>query len=192
MPSKGFIGSVIKVGDVVVAEVLNEPASAEFLGQLRFIRLERDSAVSRRTRDLLVDPYAEKRPTVRGGFARDASFRMAVTATYSSVCCMCGARYSFRDSTAMEAAHIIPRSKRGADHVSNGLCLCPAHHWAFDRGLIALTSDLRIAVAAIVSDSNVEAGWISDLNGRPAFLIDNPPVSLDALKWHFENVFMGH
>ncbi len=41
----------------------------------------------------------------------------------------------------MDAAHILPWADYDLDHVSNGLCLCRLHHWAFDEGLIVITCE---------------------------------------------------
>lgn len=43
----------------------------------------------------------------------------------------------------VEAAHIIPFSIGRNDKPTNGLALCPNHHWAMDRHLIAPCPDVK-------------------------------------------------
>lgn len=191
LPGKGHISSVIQVGDFIEGKVA-ELGTGGSVGTLSFERLIREGTSSERGRDPLVDLKSQYVPVVRGGYGRNASFRLAVTESYGYVCCMCGNSYRFKNSSAMEAAHIIPRSRRGADHVSNGLCMCPIHHWAFDRGLIAITNDLKIAVARALASSHTDTSWLNELNGRAAVLPQSSAVSLDALRWHYENIFIGN
>lgn len=71
---------------------------------------------------------------------RDAGFRRRVLRGYGQggcAICLSGHRL-------VEAAHIHSVAHGGSDAVTNGLPLCPTHHWAFDRGL------LRIAPSGII------------------------------------------
>jgi putative restriction endonuclease len=43
--------------------------------------------------------------------------------------------------TLVQAAHIVPFSQSRNDKPDNGLALCPNHHWAMDRALIAPCPD---------------------------------------------------
>lgn len=190
LPGKGHIRTALQVGDFIECKV-EKLGDGENVGVLSFERLVREGMSSVRGRDPLVDLKSKYVPVLRGGYGRNASFRLAVNETYDHTCCMCGNSYRFKTSSAMEAAHIIPRGRRGADHVSNGLCMCPIHHWAFDRGLIAITQDLQIVVARSLANSNTDASWLMELNCRKAALPENPLVSFDALRWHFENTFVG-
>ncbi len=191
LPGKGFIGSVLKVGDWVEAEISELSEREGQVGLLSFLRLARESEVSLRGRDPLVDLRSEHRRSIRGGFGRDASFRLAVTDKYEHVCCCCGESYRLVNASAMEAAHVIPRGKRGADHVSNGLCFCPIHHWAFDRGLFTIYGDLTVRVAKAVLSEQSETGWLAKLHGRAAAFPKSIEVNLDALTWHRLNIFLG-
>jgi putative restriction endonuclease len=69
---------------------------------------------------------------------RDAAFRKIVLEIYDYRCAACGIRVRLNDGRSLvEAAHIIPREERNNDKPDNGLALCPNHHWAMDRFLIA-------------------------------------------------------
>ena len=45
----------------------------------------------------------------------------------------------------VEAAHLIPFSVSRNDKPTNGVALCPNHHWAMDRLLLAPCPDTRNA-----------------------------------------------
>jgi putative restriction endonuclease len=149
------------------------------------------SAISKRQRSALIDVTAERKPAARGGLARDSVFRVSVLEAYEEICCFCGQNFSVGDATAMEAAHIIPRGKRGVDSVANGLCLCPVHHWAFDRGLWTLDKSKVIRVAARVRhEAGSSVDWLVGFHGKSAVFTNATRVSAEALDWHRQNVFM--
>jgi len=122
MPDKGFIGKVLQCGDVlegVVTEGSKSDGQAKARnGTISFNRLIEPSAVSRQYRDPLIDLTAQRKTAVRGGFARDAAFRLSVLEANAHTCCFCGQNFSIGGASPMEAAHIIPRAKRWG---------CPGH-----------------------------------------------------------------
>ena len=68
-------------------------------------------------------------------------FRAAVMRAYDSTCTFCGVQLpSIKGQVAAgcQAAHILPYAEYDLDQVTNGLCLCPTHHWAFDQFLLAV------------------------------------------------------
>jgi putative restriction endonuclease len=66
--------------------------------------------------------------------ARDSDFRRKVIIAYDRKCAVTGLQLKLVD-----AAHIIPVGAQGSsDDVTNGLCLSPTYHRAYDRGLIIL------------------------------------------------------
>ena len=68
----------------------------------------------------------------------DGAFRHTVLEIYDYRCAACGIRVRISDDFSLvEAAHIIPFSESRNDKPDNGLALCPNHHWAMDRFLIA-------------------------------------------------------
>ena len=69
---------------------------------------------------------------------RDGAFRHTILEIYDYRCAACGIRVRVTDDLSLvEAAHIIPFSESWNDKPDNGLALCPNHHWAMDRFLIA-------------------------------------------------------
>ena len=70
-------------------------------------------------------------------------FRSAVRCAYNSTCLFCRLRLVSNDVRVpgIDAAHIAAWAHYEADIVSNGICLCKLHHWAFDQYLLAMTFD---------------------------------------------------
>jgi putative restriction endonuclease len=69
---------------------------------------------------------------------RDGAFRHTILEIYDYRCAACGIRVKIsHDFSLVEAAHIIPFGVSRNDKPDNGLALCPNHHWAMDRFLIA-------------------------------------------------------
>ncbi len=76
--------------------------------------------------------------------ARDSDFRRKVTVAYDHKCAVTGLQLRL-----IEAAHILPVGADGStDEVTNGICLSPTYHRAYDRGLIYLTEDRRMVISA--------------------------------------------
>lgn len=90
--------------------------------------------------------------------ARSAAFSRGVKKAYNQTCAVCNKkRMSVSGYPEVEAAHIFPKEKSGADDYRNGIALCRLHHWAFDSGLLALADDLTVAVKeSILSDTDYE------------------------------------
>ncbi len=75
---------------------------------------------------------------------RDAAFRHTILEIYDYRCAACGIRVKISDDLSLvEAAHLIPFGVSRNDKPDNGLALCPNHHWAMDRFLIAPCPDAK-------------------------------------------------
>jgi len=73
---------------------------------------------------------------------RDGAFRRTILELYDYRCAACGVRVVLDQSISLvEAAHLIPFNVSWNDNPSNGIALCPNHHWAMDRHLIAPVPD---------------------------------------------------
>lgn len=78
----------------------------------------------------------------RGG--ESGRFRREVRAAYRSTCIVCGLclpQLWEGGRAGVDSAHILPDSEFDLNHVTNGLCLCKLHHWAFDEGIIEVRFD---------------------------------------------------
>lgn len=183
--------SYLSPGDVIEVKVTDANPRGESDCAVSFVRLLLKSDVDDKNEGAeLLDLYAKKNIDVKGGYSRDASFRSNVLEAYKHKCCICGSQFSIAQSSAMEAAHIIPRAKRGSDILQNSLCLCPVHHWAFDRGYIAIDSDGFIRVSSMVIGLGRDAEWLANFDGERAHLVREVKVSFSALAWHEKNVFI--
>lgn len=75
-------------------------------------------------------------------WSRDASFRARVLWAYERRCAFCCIQLGI-----VHAAHILPVPQTGStDETSNGICLCPTCHSAFDGNLIGMLEDGSIVV----------------------------------------------
>jgi putative restriction endonuclease len=75
---------------------------------------------------------------------RDGAFRRTILEIYDYRCAACGVRVMLDQSISLvEAAHLIPFNVSRNDKPTNGMALCPNHHWAMDRHLIAPVPDGR-------------------------------------------------
>jgi putative restriction endonuclease len=90
-------------------------------------------------RRLAAPPPAPEPAALRDEFRaqRDAAFRKTVLQIYDFTCSTCGMRVKLDDLCLVDAAHIVPFEESGDDRPNNGLALCPNHHRAMDRFLIA-------------------------------------------------------
>ena len=176
-------------GDLVEVKAL-EVCTSQGSNRVEFVRRIEPINEEQNAESALLDLAAVRRRGTTGGFSRDIGFRWSILDAYDHHCCVCGTRYAFRDMSAMEAAHVVPRGSRGSNLLSNGLCLCPVHHWAFDKGLLAVDEDLTIRVADVILASGNEGNWLAEIHGQVAHIADDAPISREALAWHRRNIFL--
>ena len=93
--------------------------------------------------DLAADaPSRSYRAHVVRARMHQARFREAVMRAYRSCCAIC----RLRRTELVEAAHIVGDADGGEPVVHNGMALCKLHHAAFDRHILGVRPDLRIAI----------------------------------------------
>ena len=74
------------------------------------------------------------------------SFRDFVLHAYGYKCAITGKVIDYKNLLNLEAAHIQPKAQAGTFLPCNGIALCRDMHWAFDKGFITLSDDLKIIV----------------------------------------------
>jgi putative restriction endonuclease len=163
------------------------------LSETSLERAENDEAVRETRPFLLFDESARATESRQVRIARSAAFRLRIQQLYGYTCAICGeclqTPYGMFE---VEAAHIVPRHKRGADDARNGIGLCKRHHWAFDRGLFGIRRDRTIHVPPSVQAIRANAP-LSVFMGRRL----QTPVDLalaphdEALHWHWTNVMLA-
>lgn len=124
--------------------------------------------------------------------ARSIAFRLSVTKLYGYTCSVCGESLkSPRGMMELDAAHIVPRSRFGADDARNGIALCKRHHWAFDAGLFGIGNQREIIVPQSVKRIMANA-VLANLNGTPLREASEPHLRAhaDAFAWHRENTLL--
>jgi putative restriction endonuclease len=123
--------------------------------------------------------------------SRTAAFRRVVVDAYQHTCSFCKLRMRTPDGhTAVAAAHIVPWSHGHNDDPRNGMALCGLHHWAFDRGLMAV-EDYRLRVSPVAKSEDTIAPSVLELDDRPIYLPNDQVLwpAKSALRWHMENIF---
>ncbi|MBD8067342.1 HNH endonuclease [Devosia sp. PTR5] len=61
----------------------------------------------------------------------------------------------------VEACHLQAVQHGGPDEITNAMAMCRHHHWAYDRGLFALSGAGRILIG-----KNMEAAMIEEFRGQ--------------------------
>ncbi len=116
-------------------------------------------------------PRAERQRIIQevSRYSRDGNFRKAVLNAYDNRCAVTRMQMKLVD-----AAHIVPvRAEGGSDHVSNGVCLSPTIHRAYDNCLIYLDRDLNIRLNEEKASQLMNDRIGSGLDGFRA-LLDKP------------------
>lgn len=127
---------------------------------------------------------------------RDAAFSRLVKRAYNHACAACGQGYlvpvgepTSDPISEPEAAHIVPVTLGGSDDPRNGLCLCRAHHWAFDNRLMYVDEQRlwRSTRASLRENRNVA---LNDIDGTRLIPPQqgHPTPAAEALAWHRERV----
>ena len=128
--------------------------------------------------------------------ARDAAFRRIILEIYDYTCAACGLRLKLTsDLSLVEAAHLIPFSVGYNDKPNNGLALCPNHHWAMDRYLIAPCPDSKHPegvwkVSPRLEDRRTGERKLLELAGRPVLRPDEEKFypAIESLRWREQHL----
>jgi len=128
--------------------------------------------------------------------ARSGAFRQTVLELYDFMCAACGMRVRLNDGFSLvDAAHIIPFNVTRDDKPSNGLALCPNHHRAMDRFLIAPCPDPKHRagvwrVTSRLDDRKDSRGDLVGLEARPVLEPSEEMFfpSLESLRWRCERL----
>ena len=130
---------------------------------------------------------------------RDGAFRNTILEIYDYRCAACGIRVLLDQRVSLvEAAHLIPFSISRNDKPTNGIALCPNHHWAMDRHLIAPVPDNKKMagiwrVNASRLDDRIEGQKeLAAISGKPVISPGEKIFcpSLDSLRWREEHLVM--
>jgi putative restriction endonuclease len=106
----------------------------------RYFPEDRDrlAALAATSRKVAAAEVLREEPPAR----RNAAFRQTILEIYDYRCAACGVRVILDQRISLvEPAHLIPFDVSRNDRPTNGMALCPNHHWAMDRYLIAPCPD---------------------------------------------------
>jgi putative restriction endonuclease len=121
-----------------------------------------------------------------------AFFRATVLASYNEQCCVC----QLPCKALLIASHIIPWAKRPELRLDprNGLCLCAMHDKAFDRGLLAINSEMRIilsrSIEASISHPIIESMFIA-FRDQSLHLPEKFESNPSYLEYHRINIYQA-
>ena len=124
--------------------------------------------------------------------ARDQGFRQAVVEAYDHRCALTGIRILTADHhTAVDADHIKPWSVSHNDDPQNGLALSKLFHWAFEEGLLTISSDYTILLSPELTAPYNTTGHLDTLDGRSLHLPGEEAFWPDPefLEWHRDERF---
>lgn len=140
---------------------------------------------------VLDDPSARLIRSVREHFVRDRALRRAVLPAYEYSCALCSTRIIWNNLVEVEAAHIKPRSLRGADDPRNALALCQTHHWAFDLGLWSARDDYRVIVSRPIEPRGDDLASLRTFENKELHVpvVTTAQPHTEALRWHREHRF---
>jgi putative restriction endonuclease len=125
--------------------------------------------------------------------SRSRAFQRRLHEVYQNRCAFCESGLLHpKGWSETDAAHIVPRSLKGADDTRNGILLCKAHHWAFDVGMIGISGQYKIIVPRTVA-ALPENASLSPLASKEICLPKAKKLlpSLQALEWHRKNLLLA-
>ena len=132
---------------------------------------------------------ARRSPTER---KRSAAWRREVLQAWERSCAFCGFDGQLLHApVGLEAAHVRWFQFSGPDEADNGLALCSLHHKLFDRGVLGVTTQLRVQVSAAFTARSAAARSVYELHQRP-LAMDRPgrvPPAAEHLRWHQRQIF---
>lgn len=144
--------------------------------------------------DIIESGNTDKQPKVyfKKSVFREAVFRKSIVQLYDYRCAFCRLKVTRSLSQSIvDGAHIKPFSEFYDNRPDNGLSLCKNHHWAFDRGWLAVDDRYQIIVASDLQEDSPHARLMKEFHGELILLpsLEKDYPRKDALQWHRKNVF---
>lgn len=195
-PSIGTLRQTAGRFDPQLWQLMQDPASR---AQLREALVTRYFPDRRQRISALANPQEVRHDAqINESFevARSSAFRQTVLELYDFMCAACGMRVRLNDGFSLvDAAHIIPFTESRDDNPSNGLALCPNHHRAMDRFLIAPCPDPQHKagvwrISSRLDDRKDIRRDLVGLSGRPVMEPSEPMFlpALPSLRWREQHL----
>lgn len=187
--SKGIVG--LKHGskdeELVWNEFWNEPEKLAFESERLFAERSNMSVEEFVNIDNQSIPIGKNRYVFIRQRVNQSFFRKMILCAYLNRCCITGISNSF----LLEACHILGWSDNEANRMnpSNGLCLNPLFHKAYDNYLLAITPDFRICISdkmllGIKEENTIR--FLNDLKGQQIIMPEKFYPNQDFLSIHYE------
>ena len=100
-----------------------------------------------------------------------------------------------KEPKLLVASHIVPWSKDKKNRLNprNGLCLSAIHDRAFDKGLIALSDDLRVVVSRELAQQKEKfvVETFEPLEGKSITVPRRFKPDLEFIRYHRREIFLG-
>lgn len=133
---------------------------------------------------------------VPGGFTLATStrrigqgaFRGMVLETYERRCAVTGGKVL----PILEAAHIMPVSRGGLNHIHNGILMRSDVHVLYDLGFLTVTPDLTVRASRRLRDDFNNGEDYRRLDGRKLWVPLDPRARPNPafLEWHADTLFL--
>lgn len=143
--------------------------------------------------DIMNIPPGQYREHIMKARVGQYFFRMSVLNAYSNRCCVTG----IKKDELLIASHIKPWAvsdeKSERTNPMNGLCLNALHDKAFDRGLITITTNYKIAVSPHLKEAEMDSKtkeWFMSYDHKKIMLPDKFYPQRDFLEYHNDIVFL--
>lgn len=187
-----------------VLRLLNIPVSKKDLLLTKTYEVQKIvKKINEKERPLDYNPFDKNKKIVKVNketTLRKRGFRQAIIAAYDYKCAVCGLKLYSPDylSWEVEAAHIVPHSKKGKDDIWNGLALCHLHHWAFDYGWFTLLDNYKVLFSPLINFLPTDFGKVgkyellNSTNNNSIIALPSREESYphkNAMNWHRQNIF---
>lgn len=174
-PDRVSFKDTLPVENEIEHQILNEPGT-NYVTRLKQLRLSLD-------KDELEEEV----------YIRNGIFKKTVPRIYENTCSISGLHLqTVYNVQLVDACHIIPFSHSQDDTITNGICLEPTLHRAFDRGLLHIDADFRVKVSPSLKSRKTNE-FLLKYDQNRIKLPENPNYfpAQEALEWHRREVFRG-
>lgn len=187
--SKGIVGlgHGSKEEEIIWREFWDEPEKLAFESERLFAERGKMKIETFAEIDYHDIPLGKNREAIIHQRVNQSFFRKMILCAYLNRCCVTG----ISNTSLLEACHIMSWSDDEINRMNptNGLCLNPLFHKAYDNYLMTITPDYKICISdqmfSDVKEDNT-LNFLKTLNGRQILLPEKFFPNQDFLSQHYE------
>ena len=190
LKEKGIVGlgHGSKMEEIVWEEFANNPEKLSYESELLIARFLNKTIEETSGIDLNNIPEGIEKTAIVKQRVNQSFFRNTVLASYNFCCCISGVK----ETGLLDACHIIEwaEDKRNRLNPTNGLCMNPFFHRAYDKNLIAITPDYKIKISNRLINQVVNddfKGYLNSLNNGSIIMPDRFLPNKNFLELRYEN-----